>query len=186
MVLMAGSELPAGAIRAQIGSAIHVIVQQARLRDGSRRIVSIAEVCEIEAGDVRLQELFRFAQRGVDDDGTVLGEHVACGRVPRRMGDLAAAGQAVAASNFTAPERAEGTIVNHPRRRLSDWVEGAPVVAVEPTAPAVAREAEARLTPATPPAGVTRAHPSKAKHSGDAGRARSRRPGRQVREVTAA
>lgn len=60
MVLMAGMDLPLLAIRQQIASAINVVVQQARLPDGSRRMVSIAEISGLEEGNVLMQEIFRY------------------------------------------------------------------------------------------------------------------------------
>jgi pilus assembly protein CpaF len=59
-VLMAGMDLPLLAIRQQIASAINVVIQQARLPDGSRRMVSIAEVSGLEEGNVQMQEIFRY------------------------------------------------------------------------------------------------------------------------------
>ena len=67
MVLMTGYELPLRAIREQIASAVDVIVHTARLRDGSRKIVSITEVYGVEDDDILTQEIFRFEQTGVVD-----------------------------------------------------------------------------------------------------------------------
>jgi pilus assembly protein CpaF len=120
MVLMAGTELPTAAVRGQIGSAIDLIVQQGRLRDGSRRILSISEIYGVEHGEVQIQELFRFEQTGVDEDGKVHGHHVACGRVPRRTADILACGEDLDMHIFVAPDRPSGP--DHPRRRLADWV----------------------------------------------------------------
>jgi len=82
MVLMAGTELPSRAIREQISSALHLIVHQARLRDGSRKITHITEVQHMEGEQITLQDLFLYQQRGVDRDGRVVGEHVATGATP--------------------------------------------------------------------------------------------------------
>ena len=73
LVLMAGFELPVRAIREQIASAINVVVQTERVRDGSRKITSIAEVVGMEGDIVTMQELVIFKQTGVDNDGKVLG-----------------------------------------------------------------------------------------------------------------
>jgi pilus assembly protein CpaF len=73
LVLMAGFELPVRAIREQIASAINVVVQTERVRDGSRKITSIAEVVGMEGDVVTMQELVVFRQAGVDKDGKVLG-----------------------------------------------------------------------------------------------------------------
>jgi pilus assembly protein CpaF len=74
MVLMAGFDLPVRAIREQISSAIDVVVHTARLRDGSRKVISISEVVGMEGEIVTMQELVRFAQHGIDKENKVLGE----------------------------------------------------------------------------------------------------------------
>jgi pilus assembly protein CpaF len=73
MVLMAGMELPAKAIREQIASAVDLIVQQSRLKDGSRKITYITEVQGMEGEVVTLQDIFIFEQTGVDESGRILG-----------------------------------------------------------------------------------------------------------------
>lgn len=88
MVLMAGMDLPVRAIREQISSAIHLIVQQNRLRDGSRRITSITEVMGMEGDVIILQELFRFDQQGIDNKGNIIGSHKPTGIVPRFLHKL--------------------------------------------------------------------------------------------------
>jgi len=74
MVLMAGMDLPVRAIREQIASAINVIVQQARLKDGSRKIVNITEVQGMEGDVVVLQDVFVFEQTGLDERGKIIGQ----------------------------------------------------------------------------------------------------------------
>jgi pilus assembly protein CpaF len=71
LVLMAGMDLPHRAIRQQIASAIDVIVQIARLRDGSRRITDVVEVLGMEEETVTLQEVFRFRVTGTDEQGWI-------------------------------------------------------------------------------------------------------------------
>ncbi len=84
LCLMSGLDLPATAIRRQLGASLDLIVQQARFSDGSRRITHISEVAGLTAsGDVELRDIFRFEQYGVTSDGTVLGEFAATGFVPR-------------------------------------------------------------------------------------------------------
>lgn len=73
MVLMAGFELPISAIREQMASALHLIIQIARLSDGSRRITHVTEVAGMEGNLVTLQDIFVFKQTGIDPDGKVLG-----------------------------------------------------------------------------------------------------------------
>ncbi|MGH7722958.1 MAG: CpaF family protein [Candidatus Dormibacteria bacterium] len=93
LVLMAGAELPSRAIREQIGSAVNVIVQQSRLRDGSRKVVSITEVIGCEGGEVQLQEIFAFRQTGIDDDGRVAGGFTPTGVLPHFGEHLATEGE---------------------------------------------------------------------------------------------
>jgi pilus assembly protein CpaF len=73
MILMTGYELPMRAIREQIASAVDVIVHTARLRDGSRKIVSITEIYGVEDDDILTQEIFRYEQTGVDANGKIEG-----------------------------------------------------------------------------------------------------------------
>lgn len=83
MVMMAGMELPEKAIREQVASAVHVIVQQSRFSDGTRKITHISEITGMEAGVVQMQDIFLYKQKGVDAEGNVLGEFKATGRVPQ-------------------------------------------------------------------------------------------------------
>jgi pilus assembly protein CpaF len=73
MVLMAGMELPVKAIREQIASAVDLIIQQSRLRDGSRKITYITEVQGMEGEIITMQDIFMFEQTGVSDTGKMLG-----------------------------------------------------------------------------------------------------------------
>ena len=88
MVLMAGMDLPVKAIREQIASAVHLIVQQTRFSDGSRRISYITEVSGMEVDIVTLQDIFYFKQEGFSEDGMVRGKYVATGFVPRFYDEL--------------------------------------------------------------------------------------------------
>jgi pilus assembly protein CpaF len=99
MTLMAGTDLPSRAIREQIASAIHLVVQQARLRDGTRRIIAISEVRGFDGERVELADIFQFRQQGVDDQGMVIGQFEAV-QVPKRLEDLAAAGEQLEESMF--------------------------------------------------------------------------------------
>lgn len=82
MVLMAGMDLPVRAIREQIASAVDLIVQQNRLRDGSRKIVNITEVVGMEDEKITLQDIFLYKQRGFQEDH-VVGEHQPTGILPK-------------------------------------------------------------------------------------------------------
>ncbi len=74
MTLMAGLELPIRVVREQIASAVDLIVQQTRLRDGSRKVTQITEVAGLEGDTVVLSDIFKFDQTGIDPDGKILGD----------------------------------------------------------------------------------------------------------------
>ncbi|HJV31585.1 MAG TPA: CpaF family protein [Bacillales bacterium] len=83
MVLLAGVELPVKAIREQIAGAIDVIIQQSRLKDGTRKITSITEVQGLEGDIIVLQDIFTFRQEAVNADGKVIGRLVPTGVRPK-------------------------------------------------------------------------------------------------------
>jgi pilus assembly protein CpaF len=93
MTLMAGVDLPMRAIREQVSSAIDLIVHQARLKDGSRRIVSVSEVVGMESDVITLQDLFSFDfKAGMDDRGRFRGALRSTGLRPRFVETLQDAG----------------------------------------------------------------------------------------------
>ena len=92
LTLMAGLDFPLKVIREQIASAVELIVQQARLRDGTRRITQITEVAGMEGDMVVLQDLFKFSEEGVDKDGKVIGQMRPTGLRPLFTPKLEAAG----------------------------------------------------------------------------------------------
>ncbi len=79
MVAMAGIDMPLKAVRSQIASAVHLIVQATRLMDGSRRMVSITEVTGMEGEIITMQEIFKFQRFGLDENGKILGQFEATG-----------------------------------------------------------------------------------------------------------
>jgi pilus assembly protein CpaF len=83
MILMAGLDLPSRAIREQIGSAIHVIIQIARLSDGTRKVTHISEITGMEGQVITMQDIFRFEQVGLDSEGRVRGHFKSTGIRPR-------------------------------------------------------------------------------------------------------
>ena len=82
LCLMAGMELPAKAIREQIASAVNLIVQIGRLGDGTRKIKSITEVVGMQGDVVTLQEVFRFKEEGIGQNGKITGQFQASGIIP--------------------------------------------------------------------------------------------------------
>ena len=92
MVLMSGVELPSRAIRDQIASAVDIIVQEARLADGSRRIVAVSEITGMEGQQIVMQDLFVFRQTGIAPDGRILGSLTATGAMPTFFDTLSARG----------------------------------------------------------------------------------------------
>lgn len=100
LVLMAGMDLPLKVVRQQISSAIDLIVQQTRLKDGQRKVTAITEVAGMEGDTVVLTDVFKFNQTGVDADGKVLGELRSTGIRPNFMPRLEAAGVKLGAEIF--------------------------------------------------------------------------------------
>jgi pilus assembly protein CpaF len=82
MVLMAGFDLPVRAIREQIASAVDMVLQLSRMRDGSRKLVSISEVVGLEGDVVTMQDISRYDQQGLDKDGKVNGSFIFTGVQP--------------------------------------------------------------------------------------------------------
>jgi pilus assembly protein CpaF len=110
MVLMSGFDLPVRAIREQVAGAVDLVVQVARLRDGSRRVIGVSEIVGMEGDVVTMQELVRYNQRGVDGDGKVVGEFEACGVQPNclsRFEELGIAYDPVPFNAAPAARRAE-------------------------------------------------------------------------------
>ncbi len=100
LVLMAGVELPLKVVRQQISSAVDLIVQQTRLKDGARKITAITEVVGMEGDTIVLTDIFKFEQTGVTQDGKVLGDLKATGIRPLFSERLEAAGYKLGAEIF--------------------------------------------------------------------------------------
>ena len=92
MVLMAGMDLPVRAIREQIASAVDLIVQQSRLRDGSRKITHLTEVQGMEGDIITLQDIFVYEQNGCDEAGKLVGRYKPTGIRPKFLEKLSANG----------------------------------------------------------------------------------------------
>lgn len=104
MIGMSGIDVPARSARNQIASAIHVVVQVARLSDGRRRLVSLSEISGMEGEVITMQEIFRFRQTGVGSDGMVQGRFEASGIRPRFLEQVTSHGVTLAADLFR-PDR---------------------------------------------------------------------------------
>ena len=102
LVLMAGMDLPIKIVRQQISSAVDVIVQMSRLRDGTRKLTAITEVAGMEGDVVTLSDIFKFSQTGVDVDGKILGQLKPTGIRPLFGPRLEVAGLKLSAEVFGA------------------------------------------------------------------------------------
>jgi pilus assembly protein CpaF len=92
MILMAGVDLPITAMRGQISSAVDYVIQQTRMRDGSRRVVKITEIAGMEGNIISSQDIFEFTQTGLDEDGKILGYHKCTGIRPQSLEVIETAG----------------------------------------------------------------------------------------------
>lgn len=103
MVMMSEMDLPSKAIREQISSAIHLIVQVERFLDGTRKIVNISEITGMEGDTITLQDIFVYKQEGFNERGQVIGRHIPTGIVPRFVNKIKARGEVLPASIFKVP-----------------------------------------------------------------------------------
>lgn len=92
LVLMAGFDLPLRAIREQIASAISMVVQINREKDGSRKVTSISEITKMEGEMITIQELFNYKTEGWSEDGNLIGAHHATGGIPTFMEEIKRSG----------------------------------------------------------------------------------------------
>ena len=126
MVLMAGVDLPIKAVREQISSAVDLVVHQARLRDGSRKVTHITEVQGMEGDVILLQDVFVFKQTGIGPDGRVAGRHMPTGVVPQFVEQFEIMGVSLPPDTFINGEdehrhgrNADGRGSNESRRRIA-------------------------------------------------------------------
>ena len=92
MCLMAGMDIPIMAIREQVVSAVDMIVQISRFKDGSRKVVKITDVTGMEGEKITLQDIFEYRQEGFDKEGKVVGQHAPTGNIPAWVEALRASG----------------------------------------------------------------------------------------------
>jgi len=102
MFSMANLNIPERAIRQQISSAIHVVVQIARLTDGSRKVISVSEITGMEGDSIWMQDIFAFDRIGIDPDGRVRGVFRATGAISRFADRLATAGHSLKPEWFSS------------------------------------------------------------------------------------
>jgi pilus assembly protein CpaF len=88
LVLMAGMDLPVRAIRGQVASAINLIIQLSRLKDGSRRVTSVTEIIGMEGDTITMQDIFVFKSHGADENGRIIGEFEPTGIRPQIINRL--------------------------------------------------------------------------------------------------
>jgi pilus assembly protein CpaF len=100
MVAMASLNLPEQAMRRQIASAIDVVIQVSRLSDGTRKVISIAEITGMEGDIVTMQDIFVYRKRGIRDNGEVVGDFVATGIRPKFAERLVVTGVQLPAAMF--------------------------------------------------------------------------------------
>jgi pilus assembly protein CpaF len=100
MIGMSGIDIPARSARAQIASAVHVVIQVSRLSDGRRKLTSLSELTGMEGDVITMQEIFRFRQTGVSPEGQVQGHFEATGIRPRFIDQLTAHGITLSAELF--------------------------------------------------------------------------------------
>ncbi len=109
MVLMSGLELPVRAIREQVSSAVDIILQQSRLKDGSRKVTHITEVQHMEGDTITTQDIFRFEQTGLDSDGKIQGYFSPTGLLPGFLDKFRLSGVTLPEGFFTQ----EGTEMDY-------------------------------------------------------------------------
>ncbi len=102
MVSMANLNIPERAVRHQIVSAIHAVVQVARLSDGTRRVMAISEISGMEGDIISLQDIFLFERRGMDENGRIRGAFTATGIRPMFAERLASTGYRLRPGLFEA------------------------------------------------------------------------------------
>ena len=103
MVAMSNLNIPQDAMRRQISSALDLVIQVSRLSDGTRKVISVAEVTGMEGDVVTMQDLFVFRKKGIRESGEVLGEFIATGIRPRFSERLAVAGIHLPVAMFDVP-----------------------------------------------------------------------------------
>ena len=100
LIMMSGFELPVKAMRTQISSAVDLIVQANRLQGGPRKVTHITEICGMEGDTIVMQDIFKFIQDGVDENGKAIGRFICTGVRPKCIERLESSGIKLPASIF--------------------------------------------------------------------------------------
>ncbi len=100
MILMSGFELPLKAMRTQIASAVNLVVQSNRLQGGLRKVTHITEIVGMENDTIVMQDIFRYIQDGIDENGRAIGRFICTGVRPKCLDKLESAGVKLPASIF--------------------------------------------------------------------------------------
>jgi pilus assembly protein CpaF len=104
LVLLAGHQIPDKAIREHVASALEVLVHVSRLSDGSRRVTNISEIVGMEGEVITTQDIFAFQKLGLDEEGKVIGRHIALGVRPHFIERLRASGVHLPPDLFAHPD----------------------------------------------------------------------------------
>jgi pilus assembly protein CpaF len=108
LVLMSGFDLPLRAIREQIASAIAIIVQINREKDGSRKVTYVREITKMEGEIITMQDIFVYHQDGWTADGKMTGRYLPTGNIPTFMDEIKRAGLPIDISIFNPPKETRG------------------------------------------------------------------------------
>lgn len=100
MVLLTGLDLPIRAIREQIRSAVNLIVHQARMLDGTRKVTEVIEMTALEGDEIVTQPVFGFVQEGIGEDGKIIGTHKPTGYIPTFLNTMRQQGKEIPAGLF--------------------------------------------------------------------------------------
>jgi pilus assembly protein CpaF len=108
MIGMSGVDIPARSARAQIASALNVVIQVARLSDGRRKLIGLSELTGMEGEVITMQDIFKFRQTGVNAEGVVQGRFEATGIRPRFLEHAMSHGVTLSADLFRPDAKFEG------------------------------------------------------------------------------
>ena len=118
MVMFSGVELPEKTIRTQVSSAVNIIIQVSRLSDGTRRVTYITEIVGMEGNIITMQDIFKWEQHGLDENGQVIGCHIATGVRPKFMERCKAKGIELPTEYFDPKTPPEYMCPNPPNKKV--------------------------------------------------------------------